>query len=113
MNYPIGIQDFAKLRGNDFVYVDKTDLVFELTKCKGVYSLIRPRRFGKSLLVSTIKYFDRPATEAMTQIADRGYADPYTHDSRTVYAIACSFSSETGTISDWQVKQIKGETSRP
>lgn len=57
MNYPIGIQDFAKLRENDFVYVDKTDLVFELTKCKGAYSLVRPRRFGKSLLVSTIKYY--------------------------------------------------------
>ena len=50
--------------------------------------------------------FDRPAAEAMAQISDRGYAEPYAHDSRAVYAIACSFSSETGTISDWMVKQI-------
>ena len=42
----------------------------------------------------------------MAQIADRGYAEPYTHDSREVYAIACSFSSETGTISDWLVRQM-------
>lgn len=53
---------------------------------------------------------DRPAAEAMTQIGDRGYADPYAHDGRPVYAIACSFSSETGTISDWMVKQIVGAT---
>ena len=57
MNYPIGIQDFAKLRENDFVYVDKTDMVFDITKNDGVYFLSRPRRFGKSLLMSTIKYY--------------------------------------------------------
>ena len=48
MNYPIGIQDFAKLRENNFVYVDKTDMVFDITKNDGVYFLSRPRRFGKS-----------------------------------------------------------------
>ncbi len=53
---------------------------------------------------------DRPAAEAMAQIGDRGYADPYAHDGRPVYAIACSFSSETGTISDWMVKQLVGST---
>ena len=53
---------------------------------------------------------DRPAAEAMTQIGDRGYADPYVHDGRPVYAIACSFSPETGTISDWMVKQMVGAT---
>ena len=52
---------------------------------------------------------DRPATEGMAQIADRGYAEPYAHDGRTVYAIACSFSSETGTISDWMVRQEEKE----
>ncbi len=52
---------------------------------------------------------DRPATEGMAQIADRGYAEPYAHDGRTVYAIACSFSSETGTISDWMVRQEERE----
>ena len=57
MNYPIGIQDFASIINDGFVYVDKTNMVYELTKDKGVYSLSRPRRFGKSLLVSTIKYY--------------------------------------------------------
>lgn len=43
MNYPIGIQDFAKLRENNFVYVDKTDMVFDITKNDGVYFLSRPQ----------------------------------------------------------------------
>ncbi len=57
MNYPIGIQDFASIINDGFVYIDKTNMVYELTKDKGVYFLSRPRRFGKSLLVSTIKYY--------------------------------------------------------
>ena len=55
--YPIGIQDFASIIKNDFVYVDKTELVYQLASVKGVYFLSRPRRFGKSLLVSTLKYY--------------------------------------------------------
>ena len=56
MNYPIGVQDFANLRKGGFVYVDKTDLVYKLTRGH-IYFLGRPRRFGKSLLVSTLKYY--------------------------------------------------------
>ena len=55
--YPIGIQDFASIINDGFVYVDKTALVYQLVSTKGVYFLSRPRRFGKSLLVSTIKYY--------------------------------------------------------
>ena len=40
MNYPIGIQDFAKLRENNFVYVDKTDMVFDIKVAVGVYDQI-------------------------------------------------------------------------
>lgn len=57
MQYPIGIQDFKSIIQDGFVYVDKTDLVYQLVKTKGVYFISRPRRFGKSLLVSTIKYY--------------------------------------------------------
>ena len=56
LNYPIGVQDFAKIRQGGYVYVDKTDLVFKLTRGH-IYFLGRPRRFGKSLLVSTLKYY--------------------------------------------------------
>ena len=57
MLYPIGIQDFEKIRGGGFVYVDKTDLIFKMAQKGGYYFLSRPRRFGKSLLVSTMEAY--------------------------------------------------------
>ena len=54
--YPVGIQDFEKLRKKEAVYVDKTDLVYKLAQKDYVF-LSRPRRFGKSLLSSTLKYY--------------------------------------------------------
>ena len=54
--YPVGIQDFEKLRTKGAVYVDKTDLIYNLTRKDYVF-LSRPRRFGKSLLSSTLKYY--------------------------------------------------------
>ncbi len=52
---PIGIQDFATIRSGDFYYVDKTPLIRQLVDGGRHYFLSRPRRFGKSLLVDTIK----------------------------------------------------------
>lgn len=58
MKYPIGIQSFETLRRDGYVYVDKTDLVYKLAQGH-IYFLARPRRFGKSLLISTLKaYFE-------------------------------------------------------
>ena len=57
MLYPIGIQDFEKIRKDGFVYVDKTDLVYKMVQKGGYYFLSRPRRFGKSLLVSTLEAY--------------------------------------------------------
>jgi hypothetical protein len=56
-NYPVGIQHFSKLRENGAIYVDKTPIIYGLIRKKtnSVYFLSRPRRFGKSLLVSTLK----------------------------------------------------------
>lgn len=55
--YPIGIQDFEDLRNNDYVYVDKTGLIYQLVSTNKVYFLSRPRRFGKSLLISTLEAY--------------------------------------------------------
>ena len=52
---PIGIQDFPTLRERGHVYVDKTRLLTPLLESGGYFFLSRPRRFGKSLLVSTLK----------------------------------------------------------
>ena len=57
MKFPIGIQDFKKIRQDGFVYVDKTALLYKLVNEGTIYFLSRPRRFGKSLLVSTLKYY--------------------------------------------------------
>ena len=57
MKYPIGIQSFAQLREDGFVYVDKTLLLHKLVTEGKIYFLSRPRRFGKSLLVSTLKAY--------------------------------------------------------
>ncbi|WP_455626423.1 AAA family ATPase [Parabacteroides sp.] len=58
--YPIGIQTFSKLREGNYVYVDKTELVYRMTHGASSYIFLsRPRRFGKSLLTSTLhSYFD-------------------------------------------------------
>ncbi len=57
MLYPIGQQDFADIRQRGFVYVDKTALVYKLAMEGKFYFLSRPRRFGKSLLLSTLKNY--------------------------------------------------------
>lgn len=59
LNLPIGIQNFEKIRKENYLYVDKTALVYQLVTTGSYYFLSRPRRFGKSLLLSTIHaYFD-------------------------------------------------------
>ena len=57
MLYPIGIQSFEKIRTGGFVYVDKTALIYRLAASGQYYFLSRPRRFGKSLLVSTMEAY--------------------------------------------------------
>ena len=57
MKYPIGVQDFEGLIKDGYVYVDKTDLIYRLVNDGKIYFLSRPRRFGKSLLVSTLKHY--------------------------------------------------------
>ena len=54
MKYPIGIQNFEKIRNDGYVYVDKTELIYKLADMGSYYFLSRPRRFGKSLLISTM-----------------------------------------------------------
>ncbi len=57
MKYPIGIQTFEDIRTEGYAYVDKTALVYKLVSEGKYYFLSRPRRFGKSLLLSTLKAY--------------------------------------------------------
>ena len=132
MKYPIGIQTFAKIREENYLYIDKTEIVHRLVKDGGYYFLSRPRRFGKSLLVTTLEvYFqgqkelfeglaiseletadyiyifefmlDKSADEALAQIEEKQYALPFAQDSRKLYKIGVNFSSETRRIESWEV----------
>ena len=55
--FPIGVQNFEKIRKGDFLYVDKTELIYQLVDSGSYYFLSRPRRFGKSLLISTLEAY--------------------------------------------------------
>ena len=69
MKYPIGIQDFGTIIEGGYVYVDKTALVHRLVTEGQVYFLSRPRRFGKSLLVSTLKAYFQGKKELFKGLA--------------------------------------------
>ena len=69
MKYPIGIQSFDRIIEGGYVYVDKTDLIYQLVKDNSIYFLSRPRRFGKSLLVSTLKCYFQGRKELFRGLA--------------------------------------------
>ena len=69
MLYPIGIQSFEKIRTGGFVYVDKTALIYRLAASGQYYFLSRPRRFGKSLLVSTMEAYFSGRKELFEDLA--------------------------------------------
>ena len=89
MKFPIGIQDFESIINGGYVYVDKTDLIYRLVTEGKIYFLSRPRRFGKSL----------------DQIDEKGYMIPYTADGRKLVKCGISFSTETRTIEEWEIKE--------
>lgn len=69
MKYPIGIQQFAKIREEGWVYVDKTAYLFRLVSEGTYYFLSRPRRFGKSLLMSTLEAYFQGRKELFDGLA--------------------------------------------
>jgi hypothetical protein len=87
---PLGISDFAKLRedGANYLYVDKTQVLFDLLQAGNYLFLARPRRFGKSLLCSTIKYLYEGRRELYTDLTieplwDWSKTNPVVHLSLT------------------------------
>ena len=70
--YPIGIQSFEKLRNDGYLYIDKTALIYKLVKTGSYYFLSRPRRFGKSLLISTLEAYFQGKKELFDGLAIAG-----------------------------------------
>ena len=82
--YPIGIQNFESLRNDGYFYIDKTALVYQLVKTGRYYFLSRPRRFGKSLLLSTLEAYFQGKKElfdglAMEKLEKDWIKDPIVH----------------------------------
>ena len=69
MKYPIGIQNFEDLRRNGYKYVDKTNFVYKLADEGKYYFLSRPRRFGKSLFLSTLEAYFQGKKELFKGLA--------------------------------------------
>ena len=67
--YPIGIQNFESLRKDGYFYIDKTALIYQLVKTGRYYFLSRPRRFGKSLLLSTLEAYFQGKKELFEGLA--------------------------------------------
>ena len=81
---PIGIQSFEKLRSEGFLYVDKTAFVFRLAQAGAPCFLSRPRRFGKSLLLSTFEAYFKGKKElfkglAIEQLEQNWFEYPVLH----------------------------------
>jgi hypothetical protein len=88
--YPVGIQDFEKLRKGGYFYIDKTQAMYGLVETGNHYFLSRPRRFGKSLLVSTLKYFFQGKKELFEGLWVAREAD---HEWQAYPVVHFSFSS--------------------
>lgn len=69
MKFPIGIQDFEKIRTDGYVYADKTRQIYDLADNGSYYFLSRPRRFGKSLLISTMEAYFSGKKELFSGLA--------------------------------------------
>ncbi|MFV0584964.1 MAG: ATP-binding protein [Parabacteroides gordonii] len=67
--YPIGIQNFEKIRKEGYFYIDKTALIYRMVKTGSYYFLSRPRRFGKSLMISTLEAYFQGKKELFEGLA--------------------------------------------
>jgi len=112
---PLGISDFAKLReeGANYLYVDKTQVLFDLLQAGNYLFLARPRRFGKSLFCSTIKYLYEGRRELYTGLAieplwDWSKTNPVVHISLTETRCA---NPDTLEISLFQLLQNRAAES--
>ncbi len=104
MKYPIGIQDFKKIVEGGYVYVDKTDLIHSLVTDGNIYFLSRPRRFGKSLLVSTIEYYFKGERELFKGLAIDSLEKDW--DSYPVFHI--DFNSNDFTVPNTLQNMLRG-----
>ena len=97
MLYPIGIQDFEKIRRDSYVYVDKTDRVYKMAKRGGYCFLSRPRRFVEDITSGNV--------EMLKLMGQKGYDWPFVADDRKVFKIGANFSTKNRRLEGWKVAE--------
>ena len=115
--YPIGIQNFEKIRKDGYFYIDTTALIYKLVKTGSYYFLSRPRRFGKSLLLSTLEAYFSGKKElfeglAMEQLEKEWTVYPVLHIdfSRTKYTTIEDLQEQLNLyLSEWERTYGKNE----
>lgn len=117
LRYPIGIQSFEKLRNNDFLYIDKTAMLAALVDVPGSYLMCRPRRFGKSLLLSTLEAYFQGRKDLFEGLAIA--RKPTTWLQRVVFRVdlsAANYTEEgaleaklTSMLSRWETEYGKSD----
>ncbi len=120
MKYPIGIQTFEKIVEGGYVYVDKTELIYQLVSSGEYYFLSRPRRFGKSLLTTTLESYFLGRKElfrglAMERLEKDWIVHPVFHldFSAADYTDATALDSRIElTISGWEDKYGKNKAEK-
>ncbi|MBR4161820.1 MAG: ATP-binding protein [Bacteroidaceae bacterium] len=121
MKYPIGIQQFSELRTNGWVYVDKTAVIYRLLSSGKYYFLSRPRRFGKSLLISTLEAYFKGQRDlfqglAMEQLETEWVEHPVLHLDLNAerYASIDELRNLLDTyLREWEVKYGSNEDGNP
>ena len=101
---PIGLQTFRELREEECYYVDKTGFIARLLDEGKHYFLSRPRRFGKSLFLDTLKEAVRGGA-ALAQLREPGYADKYRASGDPIHLIGVEFSKSTRNVTAFAVEQ--------
>ena len=110
---PIGIQTFHEVREEDCYYVNKTTYIRRLLDEGKHYFLSRPRRFGKSLFLDTLKELfefkvvkQASAGAAMAQLKERRYADKYRALGQPIHLIGVEFSKDERNIAAFDVESV-------
>jgi hypothetical protein len=112
MLYPIGIQSFSDIRERGFVYVDKTAAIYKMASSGKFYFLSRPRRFGKSLLVSTMEAYFKGRKELFKGLAIENLEKEWEEYPVLHFDFSGKSYSQQDSLSDVlniQLKQMEGD----
>lgn len=112
MKYPIGIQDFRKLREEGYVYVDKTQHIFSILGNGNYFFLSRPRRFGKSLLLSTMHELYSGNRELFKGLWIEDKWDWEANKRPVIWLKFASFQYKYNTLKDAIVGGLQAEANR-